>query len=75
MQKKCPPIERARCPCFMARTDYKGSSYIHCNGSNYRYPDSSARESQYRTRCCGNYEQCELYQGYGGNDHDHAGDR
>jgi|P1105metagenome_2_1110788.scaffolds.fasta_scaffold01059_21 hypothetical protein len=75
MEKNRPPIQRARCPCFMARTDYKRSSYIRCCGHNYRYQDSSARESQYRARCCGDYEQCELYQENGGIKHDNAGSR
>ena len=36
MEKKRPPIQRARCPYFTARTDYKGCSYIRCGGHNYR---------------------------------------
>ncbi len=72
MENKHPPVQRARCPCFKARMDYKGSSYIQCNGHNYRYPDSGTRESQYRTCCCGGYEQCQLYRERRKN-HDNAG--
>ena len=75
MEKKRQPAQRARCPCFKARTDYKGKSYIHCGGKNYRYQDSNARESQYRTYCCGSFESCELYKENGGMNHDHAGSR
>ena len=71
-EKKRPPIQRARCPCFTARTDYKGGSYIRCGGHNYRYRDSSEREGQYRARCCGDYQQCELFIN-GGMNHDDAG--
>lgn len=61
MEKRRQNVQRARCPLFGARIDYKGRSYIRCGGKDYRYQDSSARESQYRSRCCECFEQCNLY--------------
>lgn len=70
-----PDAMRPSCPAFKARTDYRGSSYIKCGGKNWRFTDSSTRESQYRACCCGNYAQCEIYRIIGGKDHDDAGNR
>lgn len=61
MEKRRQDIRPSRCPRFCSRIDYKGRSYIRCGGKDWRYPGSSVRESQYRERCCGCYEQCELY--------------
>ena len=60
MERK--PIQRARCPCFRDRADFRAKFYIHCRGCSLRYVTSDARESQYRTRCCGDYETCAIYQ-------------
>lgn len=60
MENRRQDVQQARCPLFGARIDYKGRSYIRCGGRDYRYQDSSARERQYRERCCGCYQNCEL---------------
>ena len=73
MDKRRRDKQRARCPDFSARVDYRGRSYIACGGYHWEYPDSSGRESQYRTCCCGCYEQCSFYKAMEENQHDDAG--
>ena len=63
---------RARCPCFRARVDWRGGSLIQCGGHYYRFVNGAARESQYRTRCCGDYRRCGIY-GKGETTDDNAG--
>ena len=55
------PEPRARCPCFQSRVDWHGEKLIQCGGHIYRFIVGAERESQYRTRCCGDYQRCRLY--------------
>ena len=53
---------RASCPHFRARVDWRGRCYIQCGGRTWRFESGGERESQYRTRCCGDWARCEMAQ-------------
>lgn len=69
--------ERAKCPCFRARVDYKGRSYIQCCGSGYRFRNPEERDRQYRLYCCCYYRQCNIYLDHktGGENNDGTGEK
>ena len=62
MEKKGPTIQRARCPCFLARTDYKKGRYIQCSGTFWRFRDTEARDEHYRGCCCGALRECGIFE-------------
>ncbi|MBR2664823.1 MAG: hypothetical protein IKE25_14010 [Clostridia bacterium] len=66
--------QRAACPRFSERVDYRGRSYIRCGGRNWGYPSKEARDRQYRLFCCGYCRQCRLYDEKGGECDGGAGD-
>lgn len=55
--------QRARCPDFQARTDYKGRRYIQCGGRAMRFPEKAVRDTWYKYCCCGNYKDCKIFKG------------
>lgn len=53
--------QRAKCPCFLARTDYKRGRYIQCSGKFWRFKNAELRDAHYKGYCCESYTECIIY--------------
>ena len=52
--------QRAVCPRFIARVDFRGQSAIHCEGKNVLYFNRNERDADYMAACCGDPALCPL---------------
>lgn len=52
---------RASCPRFMARSGYRGKSYIACGDRKLRFDSRQERDQHYMKHCCNAFEKCKVH--------------